>query len=199
IATISGRGDHRRRNSQIATHDAFTHRRSEHLRTISRRQDRRSSSDHRCITGGCVLRDADRAPTPPVGSPPPGCGSGYLRGRLGQRDSADLQPRAPDAAGNCGHGHHHPAVPHYVRLDLPDHVPRRAGRFRWSLTRSSALYFTVTVFSTVGFGDITAKTDVARLVVTVQMLADLAVVAVVIRLMLGAASRGVDRQKELTE
>jgi voltage-gated potassium channel len=67
------------------------------------------------------------------------------------------------------------------------------------LSRSSALYFTVTVFSTVGFGDITPKTDVARLVVTVQMLADLAVVAVVIRLILGAAARGVDRQKESTE
>ena len=67
------------------------------------------------------------------------------------------------------------------------------------LSRSSALYFTVTVFSTVGFGDITPKTDVARLVVTVQMLADLAVVAVVIRLILGAATRGVDRQKVSTE
>jgi voltage-gated potassium channel len=64
------------------------------------------------------------------------------------------------------------------------------------LSRISALYFTVTVFSTVGFGDITAKTDVARLVVTVQMLADLAVVAVVIRLILGAAARGVDRLRE---
>jgi voltage-gated potassium channel len=73
------------------------------------------------------------------------------------------------------------------------------GAFGGSLSRISALYFTVTVFSTVGFGDITAKTDVARLVVTVQMLADLAVVAVVIRLILGAATRGVDRQKELTE
>jgi voltage-gated potassium channel len=61
------------------------------------------------------------------------------------------------------------------------------------LSRISALYFTVTVFSTVGFGDITPRTDVARLVVTVQMLADLAVVAVVIRLIIGAAARGVDR------
>jgi voltage-gated potassium channel len=61
------------------------------------------------------------------------------------------------------------------------------------LDRISALYFTVSVFSTVGFGDITPKTDVARLVVTVQMLADLAVVAVVIRLILGAATRGVNR------
>ena len=64
------------------------------------------------------------------------------------------------------------------------------------LDRTSALYFTVTVFSTVGFGDITAKTDPARLVVTVQMVADLAVVAVVIRLIFGAASRGTARQRE---
>jgi hypothetical protein len=67
------------------------------------------------------------------------------------------------------------------------------------LDRSSALYFTVTVFSTVGFGDITAKTDVARLVVTVQMLADLAVLAVVIRLIFGAASRSEARLKASSE
>jgi hypothetical protein len=58
------------------------------------------------------------------------------------------------------------------------------------LDRTSALYFTVTVFSTVGFGDITAKTDLARLVVTIQMLTDLAVIAIVIRLILAAATRG---------
>jgi uncharacterized membrane protein len=67
------------------------------------------------------------------------------------------------------------------------------------LTRSSALYFTVTVFSTVGFGDITPRTDLARLVVTVQMLADLAVIAVVIRLILGAATRSVARRSEAAE
>jgi hypothetical protein len=70
--------------------------------------------------------------------------------------------------------------------------------FGQTLTRSSALYFTVTVFSTVGFGDIVPKTDTARLVCTVQMIGDLAVVAVVIRLILGAAARGVDRQREPT-
>ncbi len=60
-----------------------------------------------------------------------------------------------------------------------------------SLDRPSALYFTVTVFSTVGFGDITPHTDTARMIVTVQMLADLAVIAVVIRLIFGAVNRAV--------
>jgi Ion channel len=42
------------------------------------------------------------------------------------------------------------------------------GNFGEPLTRTGALYFTVTVFSTVGFGDITGKTEAARLVVTGQ-------------------------------
>ena len=71
--------------------------------------------------------------------------------------------------------------------------------FGQHLTRTSALYFTVTVFSTVGFGDITPKTDPARLVVTVQMLADLAVLAVVVRLILGAATRGMARLRTSAE
>ncbi len=68
--------------------------------------------------------------------------------------------------------------------------------FGHPLDRTSALYFTVSVFSTVGFGDITPHTDGARLVTTVQMLADLAVVAVVVRLILGAATRGVGRREQ---
>ena len=42
--------------------------------------------------------------------------------------------------------------------------------FGQTLDRTTALYFTVTVFSTVGFGDITAKTDLARLVVTLSLI-----------------------------
>jgi hypothetical protein len=38
-----------------------------------------------------------------------------------------------------------------------------AGTFSQPMTRTDALYFTVTVFSTVGFGDITAVTEAARL------------------------------------
>ena len=58
--------------------------------------------------------------------------------------------------------------------------------FGQHLSRISALYFAVTVFSTVGFGDITPHTDAARLAVMAQMIADLIVVAVVVRLLLGA-------------
>jgi Ion channel len=50
-----------------------------------------------------------------------------------------------------------------------------------SLTRTDALYFTVTVFSTVGFGDITAASQTARLVVIVQMLLDLLTLGLVVR------------------
>ena len=54
------------------------------------------------------------------------------------------------------------------------------------LTRTDALYFTVTVFSTVGFGDITAVSQFARLVVTAQMLLDLLVLGLGIRVFVGA-------------
>jgi hypothetical protein len=59
--------------------------------------------------------------------------------------------------------------------------------FNQPLNRVSALYFTVTVLTTVGFGDIAARTDVARLTVTAQMVCDVIVIAVVIRLILEAA------------
>jgi hypothetical protein len=38
------------------------------------------------------------------------------------------------------------------------------------MSHTAALYFTLTVFSTVGFGDITAKTDAARLGPVVKVL-----------------------------
>ena len=40
------------------------------------------------------------------------------------------------------------------------------SNFGEHLSHTDGLYFTVTVFSTVGFGDITAKTETGRLVVT---------------------------------
>ena len=64
-----------------------------------------------------------------------------------------------------------------------------ASSFGQRLTHTDALYFTVTVFSTVGFGDITAKTEGARLVVTAQMIADLLIIGLGIRVILSAVTR----------
>jgi hypothetical protein len=65
--------------------------------------------------------------------------------------------------------------------------------FSQPLTRTGALYFSMTVFSTVGFGDITAKTDAARLVVTAQMFLDLILLGFGARVVLGAINLGRQR------
>ena len=70
------------------------------------------------------------------------------------------------------------------------------GSFSTPLTRTDALYFTVTVFSTVGFGDITAKTEAARLVVTGQMIADLVILGLAIKAIVGAVRRGRQQQPQ---
>jgi voltage-gated potassium channel len=62
-----------------------------------------------------------------------------------------------------------------------------ARTFTTSLDHIQALYFTISVFSTVGFGDITPRTDAARLVVSVQMLLDLFVIGAVVRIIFSAA------------
>ena len=69
--------------------------------------------------------------------------------------------------------------------------------FTLPLDHTTALYFTVTVFATVGFGDIVAQTNGMRLLVTLQMLLDLAVLGLAIRLLTSAAQRGVQRRNEL--
>ena len=62
------------------------------------------------------------------------------------------------------------------------------------LTRSDTLYFTVTTFATVGFGDIAAKSETARLIVTVQMVLDLLFLGLGIRAFIGAFHIGRQRQ-----
>lgn len=57
------------------------------------------------------------------------------------------------------------------------------GAFSMVLDKSAALYFAMTITSTVGFGDIVPVSTLARNVVTFQMLLNLVV--------LGAAVRGV--------
>ena len=63
------------------------------------------------------------------------------------------------------------------------------SNFGGHLSHTDGLYFSVTVFSTVGFGDITAKTETARLVVTGQMIADLIILGLAIKLIVGAVRR----------
>ena len=68
-------------------------------------------------------------------------------------------------------------VPFYLLLFASTYfvMERASGaNFTQPLTRTDALYFSVTVFTTVGFGDIAAKSQTARVVLIVQMLADLA-------------------------
>ncbi|MET8764308.1 potassium channel family protein [Lentzea sp. NPDC004782] len=69
---------------------------------------------------------------------------------------------------------------------LERHQP---GSFTLPLSRTDALYFVVTVFATVGFGDIAPVTAAARVLVTVQMLCDLLVVGVALKVILAAVRR----------
>ena len=64
------------------------------------------------------------------------------------------------------------------------------SNFGGHLSHTDGLYFTVTVFSTVGFGDITAKSETARLVVTGQMITDLIILGLAIKVIVGAVRHG---------
>lgn len=68
-----------------------------------------------------------------------------------------------------------------------------AGNFTQDLDRLDSLYFTVTVFTTTGFGDITATTPLTRATVTAQMVVDLLVIGLGIRAILGAVRIGRER------
>src|SRR3954469_288890 len=63
-----------------------------------------------------------------------------------------------------------------------------------SLTRTDSLYFTITVFATVGFGDISATSQVARVVVMAQMILDLLVLGLLVKVFVGAVEMGRGRQ-----
>ena len=58
--------------------------------------------------------------------------------------------------------------------------------FTQPIGKTDSLYFAITVFATVGFGDITAKTELARILVSIQMMFDLAVFGLVAKLIFGA-------------
>jgi preprotein translocase subunit YajC len=65
-----------------------------------------------------------------------------------------------------------------------------ANAFTEPLTRTDSLYFAVTVMTTTGFGDIAARTQEARVFVTIQMALDLVVLGLGLRVILGAVKIG---------
>jgi hypothetical protein len=74
----------------------------------------------------------------------------------------------------------------------------RPDSFSEELSRTDSLYFTVTVFATVGFGDISPRSELARLVVMSQMIFGLIAFGLIARLLLGAVERA-DRRQETEE
>lgn len=58
--------------------------------------------------------------------------------------------------------------------------------FTERLNRTDALYFAVTVFATVGFGDIAPVSQAARIIAMVQMIGDLIVLGVLVRVVANA-------------
>ena len=73
------------------------------------------------------------------------------------------------------------------------------GSFSEPLDHGDAIYFTVTVFATVGFGDIAPLTLAARMTVSVQMLLDLIILGFVVRVIFGAARSAFERRGEGTD
>jgi len=73
----------------------------------------------------------------------------------------------------------------YLTVSLAD-----PDAFSRPLTRVDALYFTVSTFVTVGFGDIVATSQSMRVAVTAQMMLDLLILGAVVKVFASAARRG---------
>ncbi|MET8769473.1 ion channel [Streptomyces sp. NPDC004658] len=68
------------------------------------------------------------------------------------------------------------------------------GSFNEHLTRTDALYFTFTTFTTVGFGDIFAVSRTGRVLVMCQMACTLLIVGLAVRVLGAAVRAGLRRQ-----
>jgi voltage-gated potassium channel len=70
---------------------------------------------------------------------------------------------------------------------------QQSDAFSEPLNRTDGLYFTVTTFATVGYGDITPVTQLARVAVIVQMIIGLIAVGLIAKVVLGAVHVARDR------
>lgn len=68
------------------------------------------------------------------------------------------------------------------------------GSFSESLSRNDALYYTVTIFSTVGTGDIVPVTEGARMITMVQMVVGVIAVGVIAKVVVGAVQVATKRR-----
>lgn len=75
---------------------------------------------------------------------------------------------------------------------------QQPAAFSEALTRTDGIYFAVTVFATVGFGDITPVSQLARVLVTVQMVLGLLTVGVIAKILVGAVQVAESRRTERT-
>jgi voltage-gated potassium channel len=82
----------------------------------------------------------------------------------------------------------------YVEISLA-----RPGSFTEDLDNFSAYYYALTVLATVGFGDIAPTAVPARAVTMVQMALDIAFIAILIRVMGGAAKKALLLRARETE
>ncbi|WP_121717504.1 potassium channel family protein [Streptomyces sp. E5N91] len=70
-----------------------------------------------------------------------------------------------------------------------------SGSFSEPLNRTDALYFALTTFATVGFGDITARSQTGRILTMAQMTGGLLLVGVAARVLASAVQAGLNRQR----
>ena len=91
------------------------------------------------------------------------------------------------------------AIPTFIAVYAGTYVSIAAavpGSFTQPMAKTDALYFTVVTLGTVGYGDIAPVTTAARMAVSSQVLLDLVLIALVIRLLAGAARRSLDRRPQ---
>jgi hypothetical protein len=82
----------------------------------------------------------------------------------------------------------------YVSLSVND-----PAAFTQPVDKVAGMYFSITILATVGFGDIAATSDVARVIVTLQMLLDLVIIGVAVRLLGTSARRAVEERSTASE
>ncbi|MEV7993341.1 potassium channel family protein [Streptomyces sp. NPDC086077] len=68
--------------------------------------------------------------------------------------------------------------------------------FSEPLTKTDALYFALTTFATVGYGDITARSQAGRVLTMLQMAGGLLLVGVAARVLAGAVQAGLQQRRD---